>query len=252
VVKVTINPRPTISISPTSLALTLGTSSTLTASGASSYAWTPGTNLSATTGSSVIFTTSAIGTGVYTVTGTDDNGCTNTTTISVVTNPQPFVAGSIAADQTICSGTTPAAFTSTTDASGGTGTISYQWQSGTDNTNFTDISGATLATYAPGTLTQSTYYRRKASTSIDGAISTASVKVTVQLSVSGTISGGGISVCSNVNSPEACHLQAIPARLLNGNRLPMVLARLPISPTPLQRRHSPILQPPRNTAPLYR
>jgi hypothetical protein len=41
--------------------------------------------------------------------------------------------GTIAADQVICTGTVPAGFTSTAAATGGTGTITYQWQVSTDN-----------------------------------------------------------------------------------------------------------------------
>ena len=43
---------------------------------------------------------------------------------------------------------------------GGNGSYNYQWQSSTDNINFTDITGATAMNYDPGTVTASTYYRR--------------------------------------------------------------------------------------------
>lgn len=70
-------------------------------------------------------------------------------------------ASVIAGNQTICSGGNPAAFTVTTPATGN-GTLTYQWQSSTTDcsTGFTDISGATSATYdAPAGLTTTTYYR---------------------------------------------------------------------------------------------
>ena len=63
------------------------------------------------------------------------------------------VGGTASSNQTIVSGATPAALS----LSGHTGTI--QWQSSTDNVTFTNISGATSATYAPGALTATTYYR---------------------------------------------------------------------------------------------
>lgn len=63
------------------------------------------------------------------------------------------VGGTASSNQTICSGTTP----STLSLSGHTGNI--QWQSSTDNVTFNNISGATSATYAPGALTATTYYR---------------------------------------------------------------------------------------------
>ncbi|MBT0611151.1 hypothetical protein FBR96_10090, partial [Campylobacter jejuni] len=60
------------------------------------------------------------------------------------------VGGTASSNQTIVSGATPAALS----LSGHTGTI--QWQSSTDNVTFTNISGATSATYAPGALTATT------------------------------------------------------------------------------------------------
>lgn len=63
------------------------------------------------------------------------------------------VGGTASSNQTICWNTTPTALT----LSGSTGSI--QWQSSTDNVTFNNISGATSATYAPGTLTATTYYR---------------------------------------------------------------------------------------------
>lgn len=61
--------------------------------------------------------------------------------------------GTVSSNQTICWNTTPTALT----LSGSAGSI--QWQSSTDNVTFNNISGATSATYAPGALTATTYYR---------------------------------------------------------------------------------------------
>ena len=109
-----------------------------------------------------------------------------------------LAAGSIGGTQSICSGSTPTSLTSSTAASGGTGAQTYQWQVSTDNTNFTDISSANAATYSPGALTQTTYYRRGVSTGIDAVIYTSSVAVTVSpTSVAGTISAGSATLCYN-------------------------------------------------------
>ena len=70
-------------------------------------------------------------------------------------------AGVLSQTQTICSGGNPAAFTATTAATG-TGALSYQWQSSTTSNiaGFTNIAGATSATYdAPSGLTTTTYYQ---------------------------------------------------------------------------------------------
>ena len=77
-----------------------GTGSTvLTASGADTYVWSPNTDLSSTTGTSVTATPTA--TTTYTVTGTTD-GCegTTTVTVNVAVPPVPDAGG----DQTGCDG----------------------------------------------------------------------------------------------------------------------------------------------------
>lgn len=71
---------------------------------------------------------------------------------SQIVNPAA-VAGTATANQTIASGATPTALT----LSGYTGTI--QWQSSSDNITFTNISGATSASFSPGALSANTYYR---------------------------------------------------------------------------------------------
>lgn len=89
----------------------------------------------------------------------------------LVTNPPNVVVtaggptpGVIAASQTICQGSDPAAFTSTTAASGGTGTLVYTWQSGPSATGpWTDLPGSNSTTFdigvvnTPGTV----HYRRQ-------------------------------------------------------------------------------------------
>lgn len=63
-------------------------------------------------------------------------------------------AGAATANQTIASGTAPTALTLT----GSLGTI--QWQVSTDNITFTNVAGAgTTASYSPGILTATRYYR---------------------------------------------------------------------------------------------
>jgi gliding motility-associated-like protein len=196
---VTVYASPTIAIAPTSASINVGDNVSLTASGANIYSWSPSTGLSATNTAQV--TAQPAATTTYTVTGTvSSTGCTNTNSVIVTVIPVGgLLPGLIGSDITICSNTAAAAFTSTA-ASGGTGTITYQWQYSTNNTTFNNIQGATAATYDAGTLTQTGYYRREAKTSTDAAVYSNTVKVTVQLSVVGTISGGGISVCSNINA----------------------------------------------------
>ncbi len=76
----------------------------------------------------------------------------------------PTNGGTISASQSICPGDVPAAFTSTTEASGHTGTVEYKWQQSTTGAGagFTDIANSNSATYAPGALTVDTWYKRLA------------------------------------------------------------------------------------------
>lgn len=81
-------------------------------------------------------------------------------TVLPVTVFQPFVAGTITANQIICAGTIPALLTGTAPTGGDVPYI-YQWQESTDGTTFQDIAGATDLNYQPGSLTMTTYYRMK-------------------------------------------------------------------------------------------
>ena len=80
---VTVNQLPVISVSsvPANAAVCAGSAASLTASGAASYNWSGGVV------NGVSFIPSQ--TDVYTVTGTDVNGCTNTKTATIIVNPLP-------------------------------------------------------------------------------------------------------------------------------------------------------------------
>ena len=89
--------------------------------------------------------------------------CDSRSTASVAITVTPaLLAGTIAADQTVCVGTAPAPLTSTAAPTGGTGSFTYQWESSADNTTWTAIGGATGEGFAPGALTATTYFRRQA------------------------------------------------------------------------------------------
>ncbi|MBU3742724.1 MAG: hypothetical protein FGM24_10630, partial [Candidatus Kapabacteria bacterium] len=117
--------------------------------------------------------------------------CTATTNVVTVT-VNNMTAGSIAANQTICDGGDPAAFTSV--AATGDGTITYQWQLNTNlvTPNWTNISGATLATYDAGVLNADAQYRRVATSTLNSVACTLIsnvVTVTVNNMTAGSIAG---------------------------------------------------------------
>ena len=100
-VTVTVNPRPTVSVTASPGTICIGGSATLTASGAATYSWSPPTGLDTTTGPTVH--ASPANTTSYTVTGTDTNGCQNTANVTVTVNPLPTVSVT-ASPGTICIG----------------------------------------------------------------------------------------------------------------------------------------------------
>lgn len=71
-------------------------------------------------------------------------------------NAQPCNTGTLTANQTICSGTAPETMVISGFEVGG----HLQWQSSTDNVNFTNLApGDTTASFNPGVLTDQWYYR---------------------------------------------------------------------------------------------
>jgi hypothetical protein len=127
-------------------------------------------------------------------------GCSSNPTCRTLTtfviNPIP-VAGTVSANQTICSGSSPANITLT----GSTGTI--QWQSSPDNATWSNIPTATatpLTSALMGTLTATRYYRAVVTTPC-GTLNSAVVTVTVNpTTVAGSITPASASVCAGTNS----------------------------------------------------
>lgn len=84
---VTIGEPPIVEVSSPKLTICYGESTTLVASGAQRYSWSPATGLSSTTGNSVV--ASPATTTTYTVTGTGPNGCSTSRTITVEVKQLP-------------------------------------------------------------------------------------------------------------------------------------------------------------------
>ncbi len=106
-----------------------------------------------------------------TITGTDNIfaecfGITSTTSTAIWTlTPlciNPTNSGSIGSSQSGCGSFTPTPLISITLPSGYSGTLEYKWQQSTTSSvaGFSDITGSNFPDYTPGTLTQTTWYRR--------------------------------------------------------------------------------------------
>ncbi len=91
---------PGVSITPSSPSFCSGSSVSLIATGTTTYAWSPSTGLTSTSGSSVLANPTA--TTTYTVTGTNSSGCSVSNTVTVTVNPNPTIT--VSDDTTISSG----------------------------------------------------------------------------------------------------------------------------------------------------
>ncbi|MFH0866084.1 MAG: T9SS type A sorting domain-containing protein [Bacteroidota bacterium] len=116
---VTVNPIPNVSITPLSPTICSGSGVIITASGATTYSWSPATGLSSTTVANP--TASPTTTTTYIVTGTS-SGCTSTNSVTVTVNAAPTANAGL--DQSITTGTST---TLTGSATGGTPTYTYNW-----------------------------------------------------------------------------------------------------------------------------
>jgi gliding motility-associated-like protein len=184
----TVNAVMAISSQPTATVnLCQGASYTLgasaTGSGSLTYQWYSNTSNSNTGGTSLGNTnnaqTSALtpsttvpGTNYYylVVTGACGPAISNVSTIIV--SPTPVAGTASAATTAMCSGNS-----TTLSLTGPTGSI--QWQSSLNNSTWTNISGATAASYTSPVLTATTYYRAVVSSGGCTAVNSNLVTITV-------------------------------------------------------------------------
>lgn len=179
--KLTKECNSTLSLTPTSATVCSGVSTTLTASGNSTYSWSPSTGLNQTTGASVEATPTS--TTTYTVTGTDANGCVQAKTTTITVNSLPTVSIS-PSSATICNGQS----TGLTAA----GAISYSWS---PSTGLNQTTGASVTASPTSTITYTV-----TGTSTAGCTNTATVTVTVNSVPSVSVTPVGTTACANANT----------------------------------------------------
>ncbi|HWY11788.1 MAG TPA: hypothetical protein VN026_10710, partial [Bacteroidia bacterium] len=216
----TVNPNPTITAVSNPPSICVGSSATLTSSGATTYTWMPGSLSGATVVVSPLVTT------IYTVTGANGS-CSSTQTVQTTVNTVPTVTAS-ASSSTVCAGT------SLTLTAGGA--VTYTWNPGAlagavvvvtpaSNTTYTVIgsngtctnSALVFVTVNPsptvtavanptvictgsgtsGTLTASGAISY---TWMPGALSGATVTVTPIATTNYTVIGTNASGCTNTNT----------------------------------------------------
>ena len=139
-------------------------------------------------------------------------------------------AGAIAANQEICSGSTPETITSLTNGTG-FGTITYQWQSSNDGYSWNTISGATNSAYSPGTLTATTQYRRKTVATLGDITCVSDATTPIEITVADTE-----APVANCKSDLTVYLDAngeaaiTPEMLDNGSTDDCGIASMSVSP----------------------
>ncbi len=177
-VTIRVNDLPTIAINAEETVICTGESVQLTASGATTYSWTPSATLSANSGN--ILTASPTETTTYTVTGIDSNGCENTQTVTITVNDLPTIAIN-APSNSIC-GIGNVELTAS-------GAVSYSWTpSATLNAN-----SGNVVTASP---TETTTYT-VTGTDVNGCENTQNVTITVNDLPTITINASSNSICGS-------------------------------------------------------
>lgn len=169
-VSLTVNPNPTVTVAASSASVCIGSSATLTASGASNYSWMPGSLVGSTVAVSPATNTT------YTVTGTS-LGCSSQTTVTINVVPVPTVSA-ISNPTVICNGSS-----ATLTANGA---LTYTWMPGS-------LSGANVVVL-PSVSTTYTVTGNNGSCS-----STATVALLVNPSPSLAVSASPSAICVSGN-----------------------------------------------------
>lgn len=192
-VTITLNPLPTVTSTANPAAICLGTSATLTATGAANYSWAlltnPGTPVSTANPYSVSPTVSTS----YIVTGTTAALCSSKDTINIQVNPLPSVTAT-APNDSICLGDSIILT--------GNGAVNYTWQI---------LGGATISSNSTVQVQPivATSYILTGTDAI-GCENKDTIEITVNPTPTITATGGTVSVCPGVlgvpywvNSPNS-------------------------------------------------
>lgn len=147
----------------------------------------------------------------YYVEAVTDNStaCASATrrTVTVTVNPV-ITNNTISSEQTICSGSSPAALRGAASA-GGQDSYTFRWEYSTDGINFNTIQGAIEKDFAPGILSVDTWFRRTVSTAGPCAASISNIiRITVSPMPAAPVAGSA-TICSgntatlSINNPVA-------------------------------------------------
>lgn len=136
-----------VDVSAVSANVCSGSSTTITATGATNYSWSPATDLDATTGATVTATPAVVGSITYTVTGTSGT-CTDTAMITITSGN--IVASITPSTVSICPGGTASLSAS---GAGAGGTYTWTPNGGTMNPSAGNTANITVSPAATDTYT---------------------------------------------------------------------------------------------------
>jgi hypothetical protein len=160
-ISISVNPTPTVVISASQLAVCPNETAILSLSGASTYTWTDGSNITSYSVSPTSNTT-------YSVTGTDADGCIGNSILTITANPSPTILISTS-NTVICSGNSVALTA--------TGASTYTWTNG-PSTSVYSVTPTNNSTYSvSGT---------NANNCSSSGVITISVNITPTVSISAT------------------------------------------------------------------
>ena len=97
---------------------------------------------------------------------TSPGGCSVTSSVTFFENSISTVGTLTTATPTICSGDVSSRIIGSTSVA--SGTITYEWLSSIDNVTYTVITGTNSTSYDPGTLTTTTYFKRRTISTLNG------------------------------------------------------------------------------------
>jgi gliding motility-associated-like protein len=179
-INITVVSSPTVTVN--SATMCAGTSSTLTAVGATTYTWSPAIGLSSTSGNTVTATPAT--TTIYTVTGSVGGCISNPATSTVTVNPSPTIT--VNNSTSICTNTSVTLTVS--------GASTYNWSPATGlNTATGAIVIATPAASTTYTIT---------GTDVNGCIGTATVTVQNSPSITSTVTTNSVT-CNGLGNGNA-------------------------------------------------
>ncbi len=192
---------PTITTQPPTMPICVG--STFALAPSTDGTWISNNTAVATVTAAGVAT--AVGSGTttfkYTPTGSACSVTSNSVTVNGLTGGT-ITANSTGTQSPACGGPINPNTTLNTTSATGLGTITYQWQSSTDNITFSTISGATNNTYAfTGGFAVTSYFRRVATSTLNGVACTANSNTLTYVinalpTVASITPGGTTNVCS--------------------------------------------------------